>query len=421
MDSVARQHLITRSKLDDLLRKQGRVLSIYHPTEKVAVEPEENSLHLKNLVAEAASALESEGLRRPEIDSFLAPIEQLLEDRDFWLHQWSGLALFRTADDFSFFRTPYNVPETISVGDSPLLKPLLPSLWPPARFYVLALSQAQVRLLHCTRFRFREVDLSTLDVPLSLEEALRYDDLDKPASQHHPVTGQGRGQAGLAAAGEGSQERTQAFHGHGESGEGQKTQIRRWFTTLDAGLQKVLRAENAPLIVASVEYIYGLWREVTKYGDLLDERIDGNVELLNAESLHEEALPIIERRTRDAIAGLRDRFGAGVPRDLASDDLHDVLNAAADGRVDTLFVRGDQTQIGTFDVANRTVQVFYEGALNERPTEPPGDDLQETAIRLVLESSGAVYVLGAEEMPGRRPTAALFRYSPHQEPLTEPS
>lgn len=408
MDSVIRQHLVTRSKLDDLLQLQGDVLSIYHPTEKVAVEPEENSLHLKNLVASAAESLSARGLRRPEIDSFLEPIEQLLDDRDFWQHQWSGLALFRTADRFVFFRTPYRVPELVRFDSAPIVKPLLPSVWPHARFYVLALSQDQVRLLHCTRYRWRAVDLSLLDVPLSLEEALRYDDLQKPDSQHHPVTGPGRGETGRADTGEGG--RKQAFHGHGESGEGQKTQIRRWFTTLDSGLQKVLRAETAPLIVASVEYVYGLFSEVTDYKGLLHDRIQGNVELLRDEELHEQALPIIEGRTRSELDELRERFGSGAPRDLASSDPHDILTAATDGRVDTLFLRGDQVQLGNYDPAGRTVQVFFEGDAVDRP-EDGGVDLHEIAARLVIQSSGSVYVLGPEEMPGDRPMSALFRYA----------
>jgi hypothetical protein len=413
MEILSEQRLITRSRLDDVLRLQGGVLSVYHSTEKVAVEPEENSLRLKNLVSRAGDRLQVAGLRRPDVDDLLQPLESLVEDRDFWHHQWSGLALFRTKDAFEYFRTPYNVPETIEYADAAAIKPLLPTIWPSERFFLLALSQHEVRLLHCSRFKWLEVELNHLGVPLSLEEALRYDDLQKPELQHHPTTGPGRGPIGQDIRGAAGQEgRRHGFHGHGESGEGQKTQIRRWFQELDKGLQEIFRAETAPLIVAGVDYVYGLWREVARYPNIVDERIQGNVERKRAEELHTKALPIIERLTRAELDGLRERFGAAQTSELASCDLHEVLSAAADGRVDTLFLGGNQVQLGSFDPATRRLELAYEGDVAGVPDEVDAvDDLHELAARLVLRSRGRVYVLGPEEMPCPDAAGGLFRYT----------
>lgn len=51
--------------------------------------------------------------------------------------------------------------------------PLLPLLSGDGRFYILALSQNELRLLQATRYSVSEVDLE--GVPESLSTALRYD------------------------------------------------------------------------------------------------------------------------------------------------------------------------------------------------------------------------------------------------------
>ncbi len=413
MDIPSEQRLITRSRLNDILSLESGVLSVYHSTDKVAVEPEENSLRLKNLVSHAGDRLQAAGLRRPQVDDLLQPLESMTEDRDFWLHQWSGLALFRTKKSFQYFRTPYKVPEKIEYADAPVIKPLLPTIWPPASFLLLALSQHEVRLLHCSRYKWHEVELGHLSVPLSLDQALRYDDLQKPELQHHPTTGPGRGPIGQDIRGAAGQEgRRHGFHGHGESGEGQKTQIRRWFQELDKGLQQVFRAETAPLIVAGVDYVCALWREIASYPNIVAEHIQGNAEKKRAEELHAEALPIVERLTRAELDDLRERFGAAQTPDLASCDLQEVLSAAADGRVDSLFLRANQVQLGRFEASTRQLELAYDGDVAESPSDVASmNDLHELAARLVLGSSGSVYVLGREDMPCPSPAGALFRYT----------
>ena len=395
--------VITRAELDALLQLEPQTtLSLYHPTRRVAVEPEENSLHLKNLLGRAQESLEQAGLRRPDVDAFLEPLEALLNDRDFWLHQLEGLAIFRTKDSFRYFRVPYAVPDAATVANSVQVKPLLPALWPDARFFVLALSQASVRLLHCTRHGAENVDLSQLDIPTSLEEALRYDDLQKPDLAHHPVTGPGRGPVGEGVPGEAQGGRRGAFHGHGEHGEGQKTQIKGFLLQVDKGLHKILATETAPLVLAGVDYVQALFRDGSSYRNILDEHVEGNFDRLGDDDLHKEALPIIERKQREEISALVERYGSGEPRGLSSCDLEEVLLAAYDGRVDTLFLRGTEEARGSFDGEARKVIAG-----------PDGDaDLHEVAARLAVLNGGTVYLLGPEEMPCEGSIAALFRYNP---------
>jgi hypothetical protein len=394
--------VISPDELRALLEDDSSVaVSVYLPTNRAAVEPGQNSLHLKNLVSDAREILEQE-VRRPEACRLIAPLDDLLGDNEFWLHQLEGLALFRTMKRFARYRLPYVVPERVVVGPACFVKPLFPALFPNEHFFVLALSQHAVRLLHCTRHGCEGIDLTPLGIPLSLEEALRYDDLQKPELQHHPTTGPGRVPVGQAA-GDGRGGRQHGFHGHGESGEGVKTQIRRYLQAVDAGLAKLLGAQSAPLIVAGVDYMRSIYRDVSHYRTILDQGIDGSPDRLSDASLHARALPIIEEHGRRGIERALESYETRRARGLASDELATVLEAAHAGRVDTLFARNDIEVWGSFDVASQSVHVHERAARGDV-------DLVDLAARQTFLASGTVYVRDASDMAGGVPVAASFRY-----------
>ncbi|MDQ4023898.1 MAG: hypothetical protein M3217_00180 [Actinomycetota bacterium] len=395
---------ITREDLTSLLQPQeGLTVSLYHPTVQAAVEPEENSLHLKNLLAKAKEALSERGLPAAEIDALLAPAIDLLDEKTFWQHQLQGLAVFVTKDGMRYWRLPFEVDELVSIGDSVHLKPLLPVLNLQGHFFILALAQNQVQMYRATEHSIEEIDLEQWGVPTSLMEALRYDDLQKPESQHPVVTGPGRGQAGNAVAGEGPTRRTHGFHGHGEDGEGQRTQIRRFFNVLDDGLAKALALETAPMVLAGVEYLRPIFKEVTSYNHVLDEGVDGNPEGLRPDELHAKAWRIVQPHFRERIREAKDRYHAGFARMLASDSLPEVLAAAYEGRVGILFAQRGAEAWGVFDLAARTTDVQKD--------RRPGDvDLIDLACRQTLATGGEVYVVDEADMPSDLGVAAVYRY-----------
>jgi release factor family 7 len=88
---------------------------------------------------------------------------------------------------YHLIRLPEEFGELVVVADRFHVKPLLTLLAAAHRFYVLALSQNQVRLLAGTPHGVREVELA--GVPQSLREALKYDDLEKELGLH--VAGRG--------------------------------------------------------------------------------------------------------------------------------------------------------------------------------------------------------------------------------------
>lgn len=385
--------VITREELRSLIdQRQGPAVSIYHPTERVVVEPEANSLRLKNLLGQAEEKLGRHGLRRPDIEALLEPLAGLLGDGDFWRHQLEGLALFAAPGFFRYYRLPFAVDESVSVGDSFSTKALLPAL-SDGHYYVLALSQNSVRLIRATRHGAEEIDLDGLDIPRSLAEALRYDDLQKPELSHHPTAPDRR-----TATGQRHQ-----FHGHGESGEEQKTEIVRYFQGVDRGISKLLARENAPLVLAGVEYLHALYRFASGYKYIAENGLEGNFDHLSPSEFQERTWPLVQPLFYQRLQDDKERFLSLRTKGQGSTDLHEILEAAYAGRVDALFVKRGEERWGRFDPTG--------GGLTTTDAPGPGDvDLFDQASSVTLTRDGMVHVVEEADMPVDAPIAAVYRF-----------
>ena len=237
---------------------------------------QQNPIRLKNLLGQAEEKLVAYGLRAPEARNLLEVAHPLVEDNLFWQHQSDGLALLLTSDLFRAYRLPLDFEEFVFVGDHFYLKPLLPLLSGDGRFYILALSQNQIRLWQASRHSIGEIELK--NTPTSMAEALKYDDPEKQL-QFQTATGP-PGSGGHRPA---------MFHSHAVGSDVEKTNLLRYFQQVEQGVQAVLKNEAAPLVVASVEYLLPIYKEVNSYPHLLNQGITGNPEILRPAELHEQA------------------------------------------------------------------------------------------------------------------------------------
>ena len=356
-------------------------VSIYLPTVRVTAQPEQNAVLLKNALAGIDERLVARGMSRSEAVRMLEPLRSLLGDRDFWNHQQEGLALLRTPDMFERFRLPFSLRGQVVVADSPYVVPLFRPLAHGATFYVLALSQGAVRLIECTAQGATEVDTSEFDIPHSLAEALRYDDLQKPESRHPTTTGPG----------------------HGYDGEDHKGQVRRYVHAVDVGVSRHLSSREAPLVLAAVDYVRAMYRETTDYSAVLTNGIDGNPDHLRAEQLLEAARPIMEAHFEKQMNELKDRYETALAHDGAACELEQVLWAAHDGRVDTLFVQDGAQEWAKVDAESRSLEPS-----NRR--ESGAEELHDLTARRSLINGGRVLALDDEAMPCEGPIAAIYRY-----------
>ena len=382
--------LLSKEELEEMTGKiEGPCASIFLPTHRAGAETRQDPIRLKNLLGETRERLVARGLRTTEADEILEPAQGLLENTLFWGHQGDGLALFLSPGEFRTYRLPLSFEEIAVVADRYHLKPLLPLLAGDGRFYVLALSQNEVRLLGASRYSVDEVELRE-EVPRNLADALKFDDPEKQLQYH---TGAGGGGEGGRAA---------VFHGHGAQDDS-KDDILRYFRKIDRGLGDVFRGREAPLVVAGVDYLLPIYREANTYPGLVEEGPTGNPEELSAQELHERAWEIMGPRFSEARREAAERYAELAGTGRTSADPREVVPAAYYGRVDTLFVASGVRRWGAFDPGTGEVD------LHDEPEAGDGDLLDFAAVQTVL-NGGTAYVTDPEKVPGGADAACVFRY-----------
>jgi hypothetical protein len=367
---------------------EGPVVSIYLPTHRTRTEREQDPIRFKNLLDQAESRLVADGARQAEARAVVAPGRELLDSGIFWSYLSDGLAVFLASDRSRVYRLPLSFPELVVVGDRFHVKPLLDLLTFDHRFFVLALSQNSVRLLEGSRHDVQQIDLG--DVPTSLDEVLKYDDLEKE-QQFHIASRGGKGARAV-------------FHGHGTGAEVDRLLLERWVRAVDDGVQQVLAGQDAPLVLAGVGYEQALFRGATRHRRVLADGIEGNPEQLSPEQLHDKAwqivAPVVTAQRASAAARFLESFGKG---NGAAADVENVVAAAVMGRVETLFVPMGTQIWGTIDPATNTVVV-------NRERQPGDEDLLDRAAVATMVGAGTVHTVAADDVPGPGPAAAILRY-----------
>lgn len=387
--------LLSVGEIKNLIEQpQGLCISIYLPVEVAGPEMRQNPIRFKNLIREAENRLIELGVERTEAGKMLEPALSL-DEAEFWGQQDRGLALFVAGEFFHYYRLPIEVDELVVVSEQFHLKPLLQFLTGDGRFYILALSQQDLRLMEATRYNVKEVELE--NVPKSVDEAVNNDDTGK-LLQNRIATSRGGTSNPFQQPG--------SFHGQGSpENDHPKQYILQFFHQIDHGLQEKLRAEKAPLVLAGVEYLFPIYREANTYGNLVEEGITGNPELLKPEELHNRALeivtPIFEKTLEAAIERYQEASAAGGA--TTSSDLKEIVSSAYFQRVETLFVAVGQQIWGRFDAENNSVEI-------EEEKQPGTQDLLDFAAIHTFLNGGEVYAVSPEKMPEGKLIAAIFRY-----------
>ena len=317
--------LFTQRELQTLLTApKPPCVSVFAPTHRGGSE--QDAILWKNLLGEAQERLTTLGMRRPAAAALLDPARKLLEDHAFWTGVSDGFAFFLAEGFTAAFRLPLSFRPRVVVADRAHIVPLLPLLSGDGRFYVLAVSQNRITLLQGTHWSVHEIDVKGL--PKDLEEALRFHDTDEPLVFHtHPALGFGRWGA--------------IFHGHGVGIDDAKDDLLKYFQLIDHGLHALLREEHAPLVLASVEYLWPLYRQANTYPHLLERGVAGNPDHLSSRDLHDRAWPLVEPVFQEARRKAAARYEQAAGTGRTTDRLDELLAAAQNGRVELLFVPRD--------------------------------------------------------------------------------
>lgn len=362
-------------------------ISIFLPM--LRTETHQNRIRFKNLAREARQQLLDRNMEPREVDTFLQPAQALADDEIFWDQPDNGLAVFLSPGDFRSYRLPIQVEEQVVIATNYMTAPLMPMFTNNGTFFVLALSQNEVRLFEGTRHSIKAVDMPR-GAPQNLAHALRLDAPEKQV-QFHSGGGQGGGRASV-------------FHGAGAGEEDSKERIEQFLNQLDASLKPIFRDQKAPLVLAGVEYLLPMYRKTSEYAHIMPEGIVGNPEILGPDELHAQAWPIVEPVFRREIDQVIERYHEFQGVGKSSDSIDEIASAAYTGRVACLITSVGSQVWGRVDEES--------GRATHHQEQRKGDDVEllNYAANWTMQNSGKVYALPQDRLPTDSPMIAVFRY-----------
>ncbi len=388
--------IVSREELRELMEEQHEhCVSIFLPTHRSGAEIQQDSIRLKNLLRNCEDQLVALGMRSTEIQDLLGPAQALLQDSLFWHYQSEGLAVFLSPTMFRFFRVPARFDEMCLVARGFQLKRLLQLLANDTLYYILALSKKHVRLYLGTHHTVGEVDIDT--IPHSLAEALKYDEYEKQVQFRSQPMG------GSRAAGKGGGRGMAIYYGQGGSEDQSKTNLLRYFQQIDKGLAEFLGNSHAPLVIAGVDYLLPIYREANSYSHLLPEGVAGSPERMGTEELHRRSWSIVQPFVLQKQREAADRYSNLSNTERVSNDIRQLLPAAMQGRVETLFVGTGVQYWGTYDTS--TFEVILH-----KDYQPGDEDLLNEAALYTLLNKGTVYAVEGIAIPDDLPVAGVLRY-----------
>jgi hypothetical protein len=381
---------ISIEKFKELARiNKPHCISIFTPTHRAGQEVNEmiDQKNLKNQLKEVREELYTYQLDKRETDKLLQPIEDLADDNGFWKLQSDGLAVFRNYDEFLYFTIPVYFDAFTYVNNHFYLKPLLPYINDDDTFFLLALSLNGARLFE--GFPYRIDELSVEDIfPGEPEEVLGYDFKEKNLQFR---TGQARNSQTL-------------FHGHGKGKEDAKLEILKYFRAIHEGVNQIMEDKDIPLVLAAVDYLIPLYREVNSYKHLFQDFISGNPEHEDPVLLHEKARELLKEYFNRKRAEKVSTFEKALSDGKASFKEEDIIPAAINQQIDTLFIRNLEVLWGIYD--KNTNKIITRDKKNGQNACL----LNMAAVHTIL-NKGSAYLMDADKMP--EPSTklnAIFRF-----------
>ncbi|HLL43759.1 MAG TPA: hypothetical protein VK369_11510 [Segetibacter sp.] len=368
-------------------------ISLFLGTHSSGVEVNEHydPTNFKNQLQEITRRLKDKGYDQPYAEKLLEPGYELVRDNNFWTEQSPGIAVFISDGFFKYIKMPVVPTEEIMVIEPTFyVTPLIPLMTNTEYFYLLVISKQSAKLFKADSYGMQIVPL---DLPQSIEDVKRISGSDSTTFR----TGES-GRRAPSAAFPGS------VHGAGGGNPGNKDNILTYFEAVDDILwEKVFNKENAPLLLAGVEYVIPIYRNAADYHNVWPEALTGNRDQQETTSLYNDAMevmkPYFEQRVNKALETYMNNSTTGLTSSIAAD----VIPAAYYSQIATLFVTKGEHIWGTFD------EMAYELVFHDTPDEG-GEDLIDNAVEKTLANGGEVFLLEKEKMPADCQIAALMRF-----------
>ena len=376
------------AKLHDI--NQEHCISIFIPTHRVGEEvlQEQDALSLKIQLQQVKKKLVKKGLQKKTIDSITAPVQKLIDENLFWRQQSDGLAIFIADHFFQKYTLPINFEAFNYVADSFYLKPLMPMFVGDGTFYLMTLELGNVKLHEATQHSITEIIIEDL-IPKSIQESVGYDYEEKNLQFRTQQTGT----------------KQTIYHGQEATTGKRKNEIKTYFRAINEGLKSILNNKSIPLLIASQDYLFDIYKGINTYSNFFNENINGNLKAIDALDVHELAWEKIsstfDQERRDKIARFIEKQGTG----KTAIGIVEILPKAFEGKIDTLFCENPEDIFGTYKIENDTIKA------TESEENDTAISLMNLAAIKTFLNGGTVYLLDKEDMPNTNSKInALYRY-----------
>ena len=380
--------IIRKEQFMELARKEEEnLISVCIPTHSHGQEVNEkqDSLALKSALKSISNQLARKGKNKVDIEKITQPVRELIDDSSFWRHQRKGLAIFASDDFFEKYTLPQEPDVVTYAGQKFYLKPLLSMIDKDGKFFLLTLSKAGVKLYHCSRFDYEEIDIRDL-VPSSLEDTLKFDVPEKSIQSHS-----------------GDRKETLLFHGHGIMKDQDRKNLLRYFHEVDKGLLSILKERQIPMVLSGLGHLVPVYQEASAYPAITSEFIDIEPDSVSVDKLHTRACKIAETESNRLRATRLKRYQKLAGTRKTTTFTSEIISSAYFKNIDTLFVREGAEIWGTFDKERYLVDTNPENARNH-------EELVNFAIIHTILNGGEVLMTRDEEFPaGNSKMAAILR------------
>lgn len=365
-------------------------VSLYIPTHAAgaSVNEQADAILFKTKLQQVRERLVAAGQPLTEVEALLQPGYALILQEKFWVNLGAGLAVFIADGFFKYIILPTTPSEEMYINTSFYVSPLLPLMTQREYFYLLVISKKQAKLFRADSFGMRHIELH--DLPNGVEDVVHVEEKDDQTLFRTGSSGGGSGAS---------------YHGMGGGRPNEKANIAQYLQEVDDTLwEHVLHDQHVPLLLAGVDYLIPLYKQVTHYNYVWIDAIPGSHEHDDMATLHrltmEKMRPYFETARQKALT----LYGNQSATELTSAVPDMVIPASHYGQVSHLFVVKDVHLWGTFD-ANTNQLTIHD-------TQQAGDDclLDKAVLHTVLQG-GQVFRLSPEDMPADSVMAAVLRYT----------
>ncbi len=330
-----------------------------------------NQVRLKNQIKAAEDQLKESGMNKKHISQYLEPVKQLLEDKLLLNNLWDGLAVFLNDEVFEYYKVPDLDEDFTYVNNEFYLLPLFRPVKENMAFYILSLSLHGVQLFRADRFNILELGIEKY-VPQVMEEVLGFDYKNEIFQQKGAYVGGGK-----------------ISQGHFRGDEEKKKEVEAFIRYVDTELMKIIKSKELPLIVASVDYIFSMFKSISNYKHVWQENISLSPKRQNPNDLKNEAWAMISNSFEEEKEKAIKQYHESKEK---SDMAEEIIPFSIEGKTNKIFVKKGQSLWGKYNPQNNTIKVHDQ-------KQPYDKELLNFAALNTYLNNGEVILLEDNKMP----------------------